>query len=753
MRLAAYGLVRDGAGSVPSAHFLLCRALLQAGHHLDLYADPGYIPDPRYEDTRYRYVGLDVEARRPITNSRLPAELRLLVDSLAGRRHGHRSRETAIALARARHSVCPYDAVLFLGMPPRSTIDGVPTFVWPECGPRTELDAVRKLSKPIARVSGHAAYLKLRLYYEVKDRLVWGWARRHHLIVASWLGRQQALAFGVPSERICVAPYPIDLQRFTVGEIPSGATRRVLCVGRLDPRKRIDLLVDAVAILARRRNDFRVEVVGRDGYLPGWSALVQEAGRNLPITYVRGVPQSQIIERLRAADVVVQPSEQEEFGHAVAEALACGIPVVTGPTNGTGAYAPVGASANFDLYTPGSLADAIDRALAISRDQSARAACRTAAEAFAADRVATTVSAFISSQLRPGQSDGSGSNPVMHSTPSAARRDRMSVSVVVPTYRRIDRLAACLQGLRSQRRSADEVLVVVQTSDEASASFIGGLADSWPELRCVRVDSPGLVAALNCGLAHAGGAIVAFVDDDAVPSVDWLQRIVSTFERDDRVAAVGGRDVIFEGGRVLEFGPRRGLRAFRGAPGVGRIQWFGRMLGNHHVGVGAARDVDVLKGANMSFRRRAVTDHGFDERLRGEGVQMHTELSICLPLRRRGLRVVYDPEISVLHYPAPRPLGHERDDFNSEAVASQAHNEALQILDYFGPLRRLVFMGWGLVVGTTSAPGLAVLARDLVERRPASWLKFTAAQRGRLGAWRSHLRTQRVRSVVLGVRR
>jgi glycosyltransferase involved in cell wall biosynthesis len=398
MRLAVYGLVRDGAGSVPSAHFLLCRALLEAGHHIDLYADPSYIPDPGYEDPRYRYVPLDVEAFRPPNIDALPADLGRLVAALAGRRHGHRSRQTAVALAKARHGVVPYDAALFLGMPPRSTIDGVPTFVWPECGPQTELDAVRGLSAPVTRVSGRAAYLKLRLYYEVKDRLVWDWARHHHLIVASWLGRRQAIAYGVPAERICVAPYPIDLERFGVSEIPRGATRRVLCVGRLDPRKRIDLLVDAVAILARRRHDFRVEVIGRDGYLPGFSALLARAGHHLPITYTGAVPQSELVERLRGADVLVQPSEQEEFGHAVAEALACGIPVVTGPTNGTGAYAPASGSASFERYTPESVADAIERALAIARDPCARAACRAAAEAFAADRVAGTVSEFIRSR-------------------------------------------------------------------------------------------------------------------------------------------------------------------------------------------------------------------------------------------------------------------------------------------------------------------------------------------------------------------
>jgi GT2 family glycosyltransferase len=336
------------------------------------------------------------------------------------------------------------------------------------------------------------------------------------------------------------------------------------------------------------------------------------------------------------------------------------------------------------------------------------------------------------------------------STSPPVWRDRtLSVSVVVPTYRRIAQLAACLEGLSSQSRPADEVLVVVHTCDEASAICVRELASGWRELRCVRVVHSGSVAALNRGLASARGEIVAFVDDDAVPTVGWLERIVETFERDDRVAGVGGRDVIFEGGRILECATRPGLGARSRGPGVGRIQWFGRMLGNHHLGVGAARDVDVLKGANMSFRRHAVMRHGFDERLRGEGPQMHSELSICLPLRRRGLRVVYDPSISVLHYPAPRPLGLVRDDSGTEAVASSTYNEALQILDYFGPVRRLVFTVWGFGVGTTSAPGLAVLARDLLERRPSAWMRFTAAQHGRLAAWRSHLRTQRSPSYTM----
>lgn len=319
------------------------------------------------------------------------------------------------------------------------------------------------------------------------------------------------------------------------------------------------------------------------------------------------------------------------------------------------------------------------------------------------------------------------------------------ISVIVATYRRPDALTACLKGLRLQTRPADEVVVVVHASDAESARCVADLANDWPELRCVASDRPGSVAAYNSGLTASRGELVAYVDDDAVPKEDWIERIARTFGGDERIAAVGGRDVVIVDGHAEEI-HRRPHHLGR-APAVGRIQWFGRMIANHHVGAGAPRDVDVLKGVNMSFRRAAVADHGFDDRMRGKGAQVHSELSICLPLRRTGLRIVYDPAIVVMHYPAPRPAGDHRQVFSAEAGSASSHNEALQILDHFGPLRRLVFVAWGFVIGTTEAPGLAVVARDLIRRRPAPLARLVAAQRGRAAAWRTRQRVERAEPV------
>ena len=231
----------------------------------------------------------------------------------------------------------------------------------------------------ILRVAGPSAYVKVRLDNEVKDRLVWRWARRHRLVLGlrvrptwseSLRGAARSSTRGSVSGRSAQVLAASDA---------GGPLRRLLCVGRLDPRKRIDLLIDAVTILAKRRSDFQVEMVGCDGYIKRWSAFVQRAGARLSITPTKAVSQ-EILARQHEADALVQPSEHEEFGSAIAEALACGVAVVTGPTKGTGEYTSTASSSRFDRYDPLSVADAIGRAL--SRNRAARAANRAAAQTF-----------------------------------------------------------------------------------------------------------------------------------------------------------------------------------------------------------------------------------------------------------------------------------------------------------------------------------------------------------------------------------
>src|ERR1700726_1221709 len=202
----------------------------------------------------------------------------------------------------------------------------------------------------------------------------------------------------------------------------------------------------------------------------------------------------------------------------------------------------------------------------------------------------------------------------------------LRLSVVVPSYRRPEELRRCLQGLRGQIMQADQTVVVRRPDDRETADVI---SEFEPFVTDVTVMRPGLVAALTVGAAHATGAIIAFTDDDAVPRTDWIRGIAATFS-DPSIGGVGGRDCVHH--PSLENGDPV-IEVQDALVEVGSLTRWGRAIGNHHIGVGEARDVDTLKGVNMAFRREALALPTY---LRGIGTQLHSDLAIALWVRRLG---------------------------------------------------------------------------------------------------------------------
>ncbi len=297
---------------------------------------------------------------------------------------------------------------------------------------------------------------------------------------------------------------------------------------------------------------------------------------------------------------------------------------------------------------------------------------------------------------------------------------RMRTTVVVPTFRRTAKLTRCLAAIRAQTMAPSEVLVTVRDTDTASRNVVGAHTD-WPALREVPVSRAGVVAAMNAALDATTGDIVALTDDDAEPAPDWLERMAHVLEAHADVAGVGGKDI------------QSGVSAERAD--VGRVQWFGRVIGNHHIGVGPARDVDVLKGVCCAFRTEAIRTIRFDERLRGQGAQVHWELALCLALRRAGWRLVYDPAIQVTHHVAPR---HDADQLHRGRFDSAPHedavfNETLAMREHLRGLRRLAFESWSLLVGTAESPGIAQLPRVVLSEGSQGWQRFLATRRARRG--------------------
>ncbi|KWH43059.1 glycosyltransferase family 2 protein [Burkholderia stagnalis] len=311
----------------------------------------------------------------------------------------------------------------------------------------------------------------------------------------------------------------------------------------------------------------------------------------------------------------------------------------------------------------------------------------------------------------------------------------MKISVLVPTYRRPADLARCLQALQRQARAPDEVIVVARPEDDATHERLAdpSVGGALP-LQVVPVDVPGQVAALNKGLDSAHGDIVAITDDDAAPRPDWLARVEAAFEADPRVGAVGGRDWVHEKGRVLDESRER----------VGQLTLSGKIVGNHHLGVGGAREVDMLKGANMSYRRAAIERLRFDTRLRGAGAQVHNDMAFSMRVQRDGWKLVYDPAIAVDHFPAERFDDDRRDAASLNAISNGAYNLHLILREHLPLVRREIAWWWWTLVGTRVYPGLAHLLLALpAARRERMREHWRAVRRGARDARRANLAPHR----------
>jgi glycosyltransferase involved in cell wall biosynthesis len=155
----------------------------------------------------------------------------------------------------------------------------------------------------------------------------------------------------------------------------------LLAIGKLAPRRGFEDILEAFAILRRRRPSARLMIIGHGPHQPALAALSGELGIGGGVIWA-GYHEDDLAEHYRAADLLLFSARGSDEGHrAILEAMACGTPAATYPLEGVEALVQSGRSG---IIASGMEADALaDAAGRLLETRIPRQACAAESEPFA----------------------------------------------------------------------------------------------------------------------------------------------------------------------------------------------------------------------------------------------------------------------------------------------------------------------------------------------------------------------------------
>lgn len=214
--------------------------------------------------------------------------------------------------------------------------------------------------------------------------------------------------------------------------------------------------------------------------------------------------------------------------------------------------------------------------------------------------------------------------------------DTLRISVVVPTYNRLDTLRYVIPALIAQDAGAGtfEVIVADSNSTDGTAEYLAGVAAAAPHVRHLPGPYTGRAGARNAGIEAARAPIVLFTDADIIASPDLLTRHLARHGDGVPKAVVGCELQVDTYEQYLERRDRPETRRPLHPPTRTRLSWLYFLTGN-----ASARKADLDRVGR------------FDEDFTGYG---HEDLELGYRLQKAGLPIVYAADAVNYHWhPVP----------------------------------------------------------------------------------------------------
>jgi glycosyltransferase involved in cell wall biosynthesis len=163
--------------------------------------------------------------------------------------------------------------------------------------------------------------------------------------------------WGIDSNKLIHIPNGVDTEKFSPGKSEMKNkfknNKIILYFGRLHYQKNVDLLIRSFELIKKSVSNIKLIIIGTG---TDFEKLKKMSSKDDDIIMTGFVPDEELIDYMRAADVVVFPSRGENASFTIMEAMACKLPVISSDTGNARKILSDGRGLVFDNYTEEDLA-------------------------------------------------------------------------------------------------------------------------------------------------------------------------------------------------------------------------------------------------------------------------------------------------------------------------------------------------------------------------------------------------------------
>jgi GT2 family glycosyltransferase len=217
------------------------------------------------------------------------------------------------------------------------------------------------------------------------------------------------------------------------------------------------------------------------------------------------------------------------------------------------------------------------------------------------------------------------------------------VSVVIPVFNKCELTAQCLDGIgKVGAKALFEIIVVDDASSDETPMLLAQVANFVRAIR--NPQNRGFAGSCNNGAAAATGKYIFFLNNDTIPLPGWLDHLADELNANPDVAAVGSK-LLYPDGLVQHAGVAFGRET--------RSPFHpNRMMSGDDPRVSKRRELQAVTAASIMIRAKWFSDcGGFSE----EFQTGYEDLDLCLAIRKRGGRIVYQPKSVLYHLESQTP--------------------------------------------------------------------------------------------------